>query len=64
MNISSHWNWLKDLEAFQHSRDSLLSRSPTHRLEPEQDLLGWAEWSPATEVNENEKEYPDQGEVG
>src|SRR5579859_3392623 len=57
MNTSNNWNWLKDLEAFQHSRDSLLRRSPTHKLEPKQDLLAVAEWSPAIEVGENEKEY-------
>jgi len=57
MNTSNNWNWLKDLEAFQHSRDSLLSRSPTHRLERKQDLQELAEWSPAIEVGENEKEY-------
>jgi len=48
---------LKDLEAFQHSRDSLLRRSPTHRSERKQDPLVLAEWSPAIEVSENEKEY-------
>ncbi len=48
---------MKDLEAFQRSRDSLLSRSPTHKLERKQDLLGVVEWSPAIEVGEKEKEY-------
>jgi len=57
MNASNHWNWLKDLEAFQHSRDSLLKRSPTHRSERQEDLTGSAEWSPAIEVSENDKEY-------
>src|SRR5690349_17639905 len=56
-NTSNRWNWLKDLEAFQHSRDSLLSRSPTHRSARQSDLSVLAEWSPAIEVSENEKEY-------
>jgi len=57
MNTSNRWNWLKDLEVFQHSRDSLLSRSPTYRSERQEDLRPLAEWSPAIEVSENEKEY-------
>jgi HSP20 family molecular chaperone IbpA len=57
MNTSNNWNWLKDLEAFQHSRDSLLKRSPTHRAERQEDLTASAEWSPAIEVCENDKEY-------
>jgi HSP20 family protein len=57
MNTSNNWNWLKDLEAFQHSRDSLLKRSPTHRAERQEDLTASAEWSPAIEVTENDKEY-------
>jgi HSP20 family protein len=57
MNTSSNWNWLKDLEVFQHSRDSLLRRSPTHRSERQEDLTALAEWSPAIEISENDQEY-------
>ena len=57
MNTSNRWNWLKDLEAFQHSRDSLLSRSPTHKSEQKQDLRMLAEWTPAIELTENDREY-------
>jgi HSP20 family protein len=57
MNTTNNWNWLKDLEAFERSRNSLLRRSPTYKPEPNQDLLMMAEWSPAIELGENKEEY-------
>jgi HSP20 family protein len=57
MNTLNRWNWLKDLETLQHNLDSLLSRSPTHRSERQQELTGLAEWSPVMDISENDKEY-------
>jgi len=57
MNNVNHWNWLKDLEAFQHSRDSLLSRSPTHKAASHGELAALEVWSPVMEITENEKDY-------
>ena len=57
MNRLNHWNWLKDLEIFLQSRDSLLSHSPTHRSGRQQELTAVSEWSPVIEISENDKEY-------
>jgi HSP20 family protein len=57
MNSLNRWNWLKDLETFQHSMDSLLSRSPTHRADSAAELKVLAEWSPLMEIIETDKEY-------
>ena len=57
MNGLNHWNWLRDLEAFQKSRDSLLSRSPTHRSERQQLPAVLAEWAPVIHISEDNNEY-------
>jgi HSP20 family protein len=63
MNSLDRWNWLKDLETFQHSMDSLLSRSPTHRADSPAELKVLAEWSPLMEIIETDKEYLIQAEL-
>jgi HSP20 family protein len=57
MNALKRWNQLKDLEAFQHGLDSLLSRSPAHRPEGQAELVGVVEWSPLVDISEDEREY-------
>jgi HSP20 family protein len=57
MNGLNHWNWLRDLEAFQKSRDSLLSRSPTHKSERQQLPAFLAEWAPVMHISEDNNEY-------
>ena len=57
MNTLNRWNWLKDLEAFQHSMDSLLSRSPTHRPASSSELKVLAEWSPLMRLSETDDDY-------
>jgi HSP20 family protein len=57
MNNLNRWNWLKDLETFQHSRDSLLSRSPTHRADSPRESKVLAEWYPSMEIIETDEEY-------
>jgi len=57
MNALKRWNQLKDLEAFQHGLDSLLSRSPAHRPEGQGELVAVAEWSPLVDISEDEREY-------
>jgi HSP20 family protein len=56
MNSLNRWNWLKDLEVFQHSRDSLLSRSPTHRSARRDELTALV-WFPVMEIIETDQEY-------
>ena len=63
MNASNRWNWLKDLEAFQQSMDSLLSRSPTHRLQSPAELKVLAEWSPLMGLSETGKDYVIKAEL-
>ncbi|HXT40793.1 MAG TPA: Hsp20/alpha crystallin family protein [Candidatus Angelobacter sp.] len=57
MNALKRWNRLKDLEAFQHSLDSLLGPSPAHRPEGQEGLMAAAEWSPLVDISEDDKEY-------
>jgi HSP20 family protein len=57
MNALKRWTQLKDLEAFQHGLDSLLSRSPAHRPEGQAELVGVTEWSPLVDISEDDKEY-------
>jgi HSP20 family protein len=63
MNTLNRWNWLKDLEAFQHSMDSLLSRSPTHRPESPSELKVLAEWSPQMGLSETDQDYVIKAEL-
>jgi HSP20 family protein len=57
MNTLNHWNWLKDLETLQHNLDSLLSHSPTHRSERQQQPTTSPKWSPAMQITEFDKEH-------
>jgi HSP20 family protein len=57
MNTLNHWNWLKDLETLQQNLDNLLSHSPTHRSERQQQLTALPEWSPVMHITELDKEY-------
>jgi len=57
MNALKRWNRLKDLEAFQHGLNSLLSRSPARQPEGQQELMAAAEWSPLVDISEDDKEY-------
>jgi HSP20 family protein len=63
MNALKRWNRLKDLEAFQHGLDSLLSRSPVHRPEGEEELMTVAEWSPLVDISEDDQEYRIKAEL-
>ena len=63
MNSLNRWNWLKDLEAFQHSMDTLLSRSPTHRPNRPAELGAQVQWSPLMELSETGKEYVIKAEL-
>jgi HSP20 family protein len=53
----NHWNRLKELEAFQHGLDSLLSRSPAHRTVSQAAPGAAVEWSPLVDISEDDKEY-------
>ena len=57
MNTLKRWNRLKDLETFQHSLDSLVSRSAVPRSEGQGELTAAAEWSPLVDISEDDKEY-------
>jgi HSP20 family protein len=57
MNALKRWNQLKDLEAFQHGLDSLLSRSPTGQPKGQAQLAAATEWSPLVDISENDREY-------
>ena len=57
MNASNRWNWLKDLETFQRSMDSLLSRSPTRRSDSPVELKTQTQWQPLMEFSETDEEY-------
>src|SRR6476646_10044907 len=63
MNGLNHWNWLRDLEAFQKSRDSLLSRSPTHRSERQEQFGVLPEWAPVMDISEDNNEYQIRAEL-
>lgn len=63
MNGLNHWNWLRDLEAFQKSRESLLSRSPTHKSERQQLPAVLAEWAPVMDISEDNNEYQIRAEL-
>ena len=57
MNSLNGWNWLRDLEVFQHSMDSLLRRSPTYTPDWSVKLKILAEWSPLMETSQTGKDY-------
>ncbi len=57
MNALKRLNRLKDLEAFQHGLDSLLSRSSVYRPEGQEEPLAVAEWSPLVDISEDDREY-------
>jgi len=63
MNSSTHWNWLKDLETLQQNLDCLLSHSPTHRPERQQQFTTLAEWSPVMHIAEVDREYRIKAEL-
>jgi HSP20 family protein len=57
MNALKRWNQMKDLEAFQHGLDSLLSRSSARWPEGTEEPLAVAEWSPLVDISEDDREY-------
>jgi HSP20 family protein len=63
MNALKRWNRLKDLEAIKHGLDSLLSASPAHRAEGQEELMGAAEWCPLVDISEDDREYVIKAEL-
>jgi HSP20 family protein len=57
MNTLNRWNWLRDLEAFQQSLDSLLRHSPTNKSERQARSNALPLWSPFIEISETDQEY-------
>jgi HSP20 family protein len=57
MNALKRWNQMKDLEAFQHGLDSLLSRSSARWPEGKEEPLAVTEWSPLVDISEDDREY-------
>jgi len=63
MNALKRWNHLKDMEAFQHSLESLLSRSPARWPEGQEEPLAVAEWAPLVDISEDDHEYRIKAEL-
>jgi HSP20 family protein len=57
MNALTRWNQLKDLEALRQGLGSLMSGSPLHRPEGQEEPVAVAEWSPVVDISEDDREY-------
>ena len=56
MNTVARWNPIKDLEEAQSRLTSILS-FPSQRKNGDKELMTVAEWAPAVDITEDEKEY-------
>ena len=56
MNTLTRWNPIKDLEEAQNRLSSILS-FPTQRKNGDKELMMVAEWAPAVDITEDEKEF-------
>jgi HSP20 family protein len=63
MNALTRWNQLKELEALRHGLGSLLSRSPVHSSEGQEEQITVTEWSPLVDISEDDKEYRIKAEL-
>jgi HSP20 family protein len=57
MNALKRWNRLKELEAFQHGLESLLSHSSARWPAGQEGTLAVPEWSPRVDISEDDREY-------
>ena len=63
MNALKRWNQLKNMEAFQHSLEGLLTRPAAHWPEGQEPSSAVAEWSPLVDISEDDKEYRIKAEL-
>lgn len=56
MNVITRWNPTRDLEELQHRLTSVLGL-PTFRKDGDKELMTVAEWTPAVDITEDDKEY-------
>lgn len=57
MNTPTKWSPLKELEELQHRMTGWLGRAPWRSETGGREALTVAEWAPAVDISEDEKEY-------